>query len=154
MLVEAEFSGLPAPQQRIKAPNLDKDSQCVALLGHAVKQALPHSGGCQQHNPGKQGLCLLSPMLKSYKHGFATLIHPLMWHMPVDHIICLQLQQYRQIKSLRSASIGHTRCCVQRALIRLQNVSAIYHLKGGILTLWSSFGKSGRKGVAQGYRSQ
>lgn len=103
MLIEAQLSGVPAPQQRMKAPNLDKGGQCVPFPGHAVTQALPRSGGCQQHNPGKQGLHLLNHALKSYKCGFATLIHPLMQHLHAcrPHHLCLQLQQYRQVCKYR-----------------------------------------------------
>lgn len=70
MLVEAQLSGVSALQQRTKAPNLDKGSQYVAFPGHSVTQALPCYGGCLQHSPGEQGLCLLSHTLKSYKCGF------------------------------------------------------------------------------------
>lgn len=56
MLVEAQLSGVPALQQKVKAPNTDKGSQCVALPGHAVTQALPHLAGCSLYSPfGKSG---------------------------------------------------------------------------------------------------
>lgn len=54
-------------------------------------------------------------------------------------ILRQQVQSYRQMKSLQSASVSHTRCCAQRVLIMLQNISANIPLTGGILPLCSSF---------------